>query len=150
MKKQIPLAMVLFMGLAIIPVMGMNHANAESQIPKDLAIENEFQPGIGNPVGKVLIVKGEVIILRHDAGRGYRAEKGLPLFQHDTLITGEKGSIRIQFNDGSRLTLAANTRMSINKMLYIPETKSRSTFLKLTVGKIRCWVKKLGELKDGN
>lgn len=46
------------------------------------------------------------MILKRDLKHTYQAKKGLPLFDGDTIVTQEKGQIRLKFNDESITTLA--------------------------------------------
>jgi hypothetical protein len=120
---------------------------AESDIPEGLAIVEIFKPGIGLPVGKVQLVQGEAIVIHKDISVGYKAENDMPLFEGDMVITREKGRIRFELNDGSILTMASKTEMTINQSLYDSESGTRSSFLKMLVGKARFVVKKLTEFK---
>ncbi|OQX25114.1 MAG: hypothetical protein BWK80_17335 [Desulfobacteraceae bacterium IS3] len=120
---------------------------AESDIPEGLAIVEIFKPGIGLPVGKVQLVQGEAIVIHKDISVGYKAENDMPLFEGDMVITREKGRIRFELNDGSILTMASKTEMTINQSLYDSESGTRSAFLKMLAGKARFIVKKLTEFK---
>lgn len=122
-------------------------ASAADLLPEDFVLEEGFQPGYGPSVGRVLLVQGEVVILHAGEGHGYRAEKDLPLYKGDTLVSLAKGRIRIRLNDQSVVTLASNTILVITRSVYEPEKKIRSSFLRLSLGKARFWVKKLDGFK---
>lgn len=115
----------------------------EPMLPDGLVIEDIFKPGFGAPVGKVQLVQGEVVIMHADMPSGYLAQEDLPLFKGDTIITLEKGRIRFELNDESVLTLASRTKLVINRSVYDPTKKSRSSFLGMSLGKARFWVVKL-------
>ena len=121
-------------------------SSSEPMLPDGLIIEDIFKPGLGAPVGKVLLVQGKAVIMHKRMLRGYWAKKGLPLFKGDTIITQEKGRIRFELNDRSIVSLASRTKMVINKSVYDPTKKSRLSFLKMALGRGRFLVRKLFDL----
>jgi hypothetical protein len=121
----------------------MDESPAASLLPAGLTIETEYKPGFGAPVGKVLVVRGDVIIIHADEQRGYMATKDLPLYKNDTVVTQPQGRVRLMLNDGSLLTLASMTKLVINRVVYEPETKGRSTYMHQDAGTVRIWVRKL-------
>jgi hypothetical protein len=123
------------------------YSSPESMLPKDLIIEDIFKPGYGSPVGHVLLVQGNVVIMHKDKLRGYRAKKDLPLFKRDIIVTQEKGRIRFEMNDGSILTLGSITKLVIDRSVYDAKKKSRFSFFRLALGKARFWAKKLVDLR---
>ena len=117
-------------------------------LPATLVVENAYTPGIGLPVGKVLLVQGQVVIQHEDQPKGFYAKNDYPLFRGDTLITLDKGRIRIKLEDDSIITLASETKLVINKSVYDPDHKTRSSFIGMDKGKARFLVKKLVDFKD--
>jgi hypothetical protein len=130
---------LLFVGTAF-------SSSSEPMLPDGLIIEDIFKPGLGAPVGKVLLVQGKAVIMHKRMPRGYWAKKGLPLFKGDTIITQQKGRIRFELNDRSIVSLASRTKMVINKSVYDPIKKSRLSFLKMALGRGRFLVRKLFDL----
>ncbi len=120
---------------------------SEPMLPEGLIMEDTFKPGIGPPVGEIQIVEGEGIVIHADMARGYRAEKGLPIFEGDAIVTLETGRIRFILNDGSILTLGSETKLVINQSIYDPTKRTRSSYLTMGLGKARFWVTKLVDLK---
>jgi len=116
-------------------------------LPQGLIIEDIFTPGYGSPMGRVLVVQGDVVIMHKDMLRGYRAKKDLPLFKSDIIVTQEKGRIRFEMNDGSTLTMGSITKLVIDRSVYDVKKKSRSSFFRLALGKARFWAKKLMDFK---
>lgn len=116
---------------------------AASLLPPGLVFETEYKPGFGEPVGKVLVVRGEVIIIHADEQVGYLAAKDLPLYKNDTVVTRSQSRARLMLNDGSLLTLAPRTKLVISRSVYEPKKKSRSTYIEQEGGKVRYWIKKL-------
>lgn len=111
-------------------------------------LKDGFEPGMGGPLGKILMVTGNGVILHQNENTGYRVQKGLPLYKSDTIITLEKTRLRLSLNDGSIVTMAPETTLTINRSVYDPENKSRSTFLGMDVGKARFWAVKMKDFKN--
>ncbi len=100
------------------------------------------------PAGKVLSVQGRVRIIQKDMARDYWAKKDAPLYEGDSVITEEKGQIEFKLNDGSIMTIGSGTKLVLNRSGYDPKGKSRSSFLEMSLGKARFWVKKLFNLRN--
>jgi hypothetical protein len=139
------LAVILF---AAGNVFGADEGSPKSLIPENVTIAEGFEPGIGEPVGKILMVNGEAVIIHADASRAYRVRKDLPLYNSDAVVTRAKARLRISLNDGSMTTLAADTRLIISKSDYDPEKKDRSAFLGMEAGKARFWAVKMKDFKN--
>lgn len=120
--------------------------NAAS-LPEGLMMREVFKPGIGSPVGKILLVQGEVVIMHAEQKDGYWARKDLPLFKGDILVTQPKGRVRLGLIDESILTLGSDTKIEINESLYSHKKKSRFSFIRMSLGKARFFIKKLMNLK---
>ena len=144
---------VIWCALTLLFVVGNGFAleklSTETLLPKDLVIEEDFQQGNGFSVGLVQVVEGRVVIMHADMLRGYLAKKDLPLFQGDIIVTRKDGRARLAMNDGSILSLAPDTRMTINQSVYHKKKKRRFSFFKL-FGKARFWVKKLVDLRQSD
>jgi len=120
---------------------------AQDLLPEGFVMEETFQPGYGPYVGTVLLVQGEVVILHAGETVGYRAEKNLPLYKGDTVVSRPRGRMQFKLNDESVITLASNTKLVLTRSLYEPKKKIRSSFLRLSFGKVRFWVNKLATFK---
>jgi hypothetical protein len=134
---------LLFSGSAL----AADDPSSESLLPAGLVMEDEFKPGLGSSVGKVEVVQGEVVIIHAGELSGYGAQKGIPLYTGDTIITLETGRTKFKLNDGSILTLAPETKLVINRSVYDPAKKTRSSYIDLSVGKARFWVTKFSNFK---
>ncbi len=134
---------LLFSGSAL----GADDPSSESLLPAGLVMEDVFKPGLGSSVGKVEVVQGEVVIIHAGGLSGYRAQKGIPLYTGDTIITLDTGRTKFKLNDGSILTLAPETKLVINRSVYDPEKKTRSSYIDLSLGKARFWVTKFSNFK---
>lgn len=111
-------------------------------IAGDFVIGETFRPGIGEPVGRIVMSTGEVLIFHDREQTAYRAGQNIPLYRHDTVVV-RQGRVSLKMEDGSILSLAGDTRLRIDKCVYDPERKDRLTFLKMAAGKARFWVRKL-------
>jgi hypothetical protein len=136
--------LILVLMAAVTLAGSVTGAHAQGPIPEGLTMAESYSPGVGKPVGRVGLVQGKAVI-RHDGEPdiGYQAVTDLPLYKGDTVATGPDGRVRFELNDGSIMTLTNNSSLVINEMVYEPEAESRSSFLGMTVGKARFWVKEL-------
>ncbi|MEJ2096931.1 MAG: FecR domain-containing protein [Deltaproteobacteria bacterium] len=116
-------------------------------LPDGLVMESTFMPGRGRSIGKIQVVVGEAVIIHGDGLKGYAAERGLHLYAGDALITLESAKLRFRLNDGSILSMASETKMTLNKSVYQKKTKERSSFLSMVFGKARFFVVKLLDYK---
>jgi hypothetical protein len=108
---------------------------------------NTFCLGEREPVGKILSVQGKVRIIHKDMARDYWAKKDLPLHKGDSIITQEKSQVRFKLNDGSIMTMGSRTKLVLNRSVYDPKKKTRSSFFEMSLGKARFWLKKLFYLR---
>jgi len=135
----------VFLTLTLLFVAG-SFAQA-SVLPENLPILDDFKAGLGKPIGLVQRVKGEAVVMHADVFEGYRLREGLLLYKGDTLMTLEKGRVRIKLNDGSLLSQSSNTNITLNKSVYDRNKKTRSSFLGMALGKARFLVSKLFSFK---
>lgn len=138
------LRLVFVMLVLCVPLLAASSSFA-SLLPDNLVIEDEFKPGYGMPVGKIQLLQGDVVVIHADQLRGYWAQKFLPLYQGDTIVTLENGKVRLGLNDGSTLTLTNDTKLTINLSVYNPNKKVRSSFFNMVFGKVLFAVRKLAD-----
>jgi hypothetical protein len=119
------------------------HAASSSILPKNLTISKKFSPGYGAPVGKMILTQGKVFVVHQRIASGFHAKRGIPLYKGDTIFTEKRARARFKLNDGSIMTLSSLTKLTINKSIYRPQKKSRSSFLSLALGKARFLVTKM-------
>jgi hypothetical protein len=141
LRKSICTAFIILVPLFVVSI------SFGSMLPEGLVMADTFQPGYGHPIGSVHLVQGEVVILHKDEMLGYWAQKDLPLFKGDTIVTKERGRIRLQLKDESVLTLASKTKLVITQSVYEPAKKTRSTFINMAFGKAKFWAKKFATFK---
>lgn len=120
---------------------------SEQMLPEGLVMADTFKPGIGLPVGKIQVVLGKVVLMHADMLRGYWAKKGLPLFNGDTIVGLDNGFITFRLNDGSLLSLRSKTRLLINRSFFDQAKRTRTSFLRMSVGKAMFRVKKMVNFK---
>ncbi|WP_420208806.1 FecR family protein [Candidatus Electronema sp. JC] len=101
----------------------------------------------GPAVGTVQTVQGTALIISADGCNASRLRKSLPLpvFTGDTLVTAAKSRVTLLMRDQSRLTLAGQSRMIIDKAVYDPAASRRDTRLRLILGRLRAVVAKMTE-----
>ena len=133
---------------AVLALLFTAGASVGSLLPDGLVMQEAFQPGYGHPVGKVQLVQGEAVIVHAGEMLGYWAEKDLPLFKGDTIVTKARGRIKFILNDKSVITLSASTKLAITQSVYDPENTIRSSFINMVLGKARFWAKKLADFQS--
>lgn len=99
---------------------------AGQRAPQQLAQTGELQ--LGEPIGQIETAKGSVFAVRVDGTR-VELKQGDPIYQGDTLETGEDGLVGVTFADDSTLSLAENGRMVIDEMVYDPGAQEGSASL---------------------
>lgn len=133
--------------LPVVCLLGAMPAVAASILPKGLTIEETFSPGRGRPVGIIQQVQGEVLVMHGNIFKGYPVSRGIHIFKGDTIMTLEKSRVRFRLNDGSILSLAAETKLTLTKSVYQKKKKRRSSFFQMALGKARLFVVKVLEYK---
>jgi len=123
-------------------------AASSSLLPEGIAVQDRFKPGYGPAVGNMMLVQGKVFIVHEGISSAFPASKELPLFKGDTVYTDKKSRARFKLNDESIMTLSSSTKLTINKSIYDPEKKRRSSFLSLAIGKARFWVLKMFKSRE--
>jgi len=140
--------LIYALSIAMLLVLSVGSSGAQTpRLPDGLSITDEFRPGLGVAIGKVELVQGRVVIMHADKDQGYWAHQGLPLFKGDVIVTQEGGRIRLQLADESVLTVGSRSRMVLAASVYDRKKKSRVSFLRLSIGKVRCLVKKFANFR---
>ncbi len=121
--------------------------SVESLLPEGYVKEEVFRPGIGSSIGSVAAAKGDAVIIHDGESTGYQAVKGFSLYKGDTVVTMGDGRIKLNLKDGSVLTLLADTHLKLTESVYDGDKKSRSSFLRLGMGKARFVISKLLNMK---
>ncbi|MCI5132281.1 MAG: hypothetical protein D3904_12360, partial [Candidatus Electrothrix sp. EH2] len=110
-------------------------------LPTSLPLADSFKPGNQPFAGTITSFYGTAYVYHENVTIVYKIKENFPVFNGDTLITGEQSRIVIQMSDESILTLTSQTKLTIDRSL--PRMKVRDTVLQLFLGKVRALVKKL-------
>jgi hypothetical protein len=128
-------------------VFGAEKKSIDNLLPGGYVKGDVFKSGLGVPVGSILASRGEAVIIHAGGNTGYTAVKGLPLYKGDIVVTKDNGQLQLSLKDESVLTLISNTYLELTESVYDPAHKSRFSFLKMSLGKIRYLVKKFKDMK---
>ena len=73
------------------------------------------------PIATVEDMTGEVWVIRFDGSR-VALEIGMPVYQEDTVITGEQATVGLRFVDDMSFSLGNDARMVLEEFHYEPDT----------------------------
>ena len=116
---------------------------ANSLIPDDLEIRDQFRNGVGPSVGRVVIVQGKTVVMHKGEEHGYLLERNAPVFNGDYIVTGSAGRVKLSMQDDSEITMIPNSKFTISRSSYDNVKKSFASYFKVTYGKLRFRVMKL-------
>ena len=85
------------------------------------------------PVGSVETMSGSVVAIRTDGTR-VELEPGSPVYQGDTLETGEDGALGIILADETTFSMAESGSMVLDEMVYDPGTQEGSVSVSVLEG----------------
>ena len=128
-------------------VIGAEGSSREVLLAGDFMVDQDFEPGLGLPIGQVDQVRGEAVIIHAGDMKGYFARKDLPLYKGDRIVTKNNGNISLNLNDRSLINLTFNTSLELNESVYDSKKKSRFSFFKMALGKARFLVMKMSQFK---
>jgi hypothetical protein len=112
-------------------------------LPPDVKAQPGFEPGVGPVVGNIQMVQGEVLVFHKDQNAAYPLQKDHPIFNGDTLVSGERARLNAKLNDRSVFYLAPNSKLVVERSSFEPQTQTRSSTLSLIYGKARFIVTKI-------
>jgi hypothetical protein len=145
-KICIPMTWLVFLLVLTAVAVAAETSISERSLSADTIIKDSFHAGTGLPVGKIQSVRGEVYILHRDLPTGYRAKSGLPLYQGDILRTRKNARMFYRLVDGSSLTMAPETVITLLLSNFNSARKSSESFLALKQGSVRFTVNPAPEL----
>lgn len=87
----------------------------------------------GLAIGKVETASGQVFVVRSDGERAL-LQKGDPVFQGDTIETGEDGALSLTLADDSEFSLGQNGQMVMDELAYDAASGSGSANLTVLTG----------------
>lgn len=143
LAKQTAISLLAVALVVLTAAVGTARSTPGNLLPEGLRIEDEYQPGFGTAVGTFDTLEGDVIVIHRDApGTGYRGHLGAALYKGDTVVTLKGARAQIRLGDESRLSMASEAKLVLLKS-YFDSEKGRSTFLGVSLGKIRFLIRKL-------
>ncbi|MBW1911350.1 MAG: FecR domain-containing protein [Deltaproteobacteria bacterium] len=119
------------------------HKPVKPLLPPGVVVKPGFEVGKGVPVGKAQMVQGEALVVHKGESVAYYLKKDLPLFTGDMLVTKEKSRVSVILNDQSVFALAPVSKLVIDKSIYDPEKKKRTSRMSLWFGRARFMVAKI-------
>lgn len=96
-----------------------------------------------SPVGVVELLTGSAKVIRQDAEKFELIAVHSPIFRKDIIKTDPGSRIRLKFNDGSRVSLGADSTMKITKFVYSEKSNKRRSILTIPEGIFRVIVSKI-------
>jgi len=99
-------------------------------------------------VGKVISMKGEVLIVHKDEAKGIKVKVSDAVYQYDTIQTLKDSRVQILMEDDSLINLGENAKIYLKEYIYTPEENRRSSTLDLLSGKARFIVGKIFTARD--
>jgi len=92
--------------------------------------------------GKVQLVSGESWVLKYDQSK-ISATRGMLLKVSDTVVTGDRGRVKLMMIDGTTLFVSRNSRLEAKRYALTKDKKMDEAALDLFWGKVRFQVKHL-------
>jgi hypothetical protein len=138
-----------FQWAIIIYLLGAMAAFAETSLNiHSIDIVEDYQAGIGLPVGKIVMATGNAVIVHLNEISGYKATQDLSVYRGDTILTDRLGKVIIALLDQSQLSVGANSNLQLNKIVFQPRRLKRNSFIKMSAGKARFSVQKLKSFSE--
>lgn len=128
---------VLFLIIPVFP-----NAFADNLFLQGKTLSDSFSPGTGPSVGYIQILENNVFLVHHRENTAYLAKDDLPVFVLDTIATGYNGACQVRFKDGSLMSIAKNTNLTLTNAVYKPSKKIRYSAVYL-LGRVRFVVRKM-------
>jgi len=117
-------------------------------LPPYVDVKPGFKVGEGTPVGKIQMVQGEALVVHTGRPFAYSLKKDFPVYTGDMLVTGKRSRVSVRLNDRSVFALAPVSKLVVDKSVYDPAKKKRSSRMSLWFGRARFVVAKIfGEKK---
>ncbi|MBW1998114.1 MAG: FecR domain-containing protein [Deltaproteobacteria bacterium] len=130
-------------GERLIELLKRDYRPVTPLLPPGVEVAKGFREGVGPVIGNVQVTEGKAFVVHKNQKVAYMLKKGHPLFPGDLVVTGEGSRASLRLNDKSVLTLAASTKLTIDKSIYNPQKDDRSSLLKLLFGRARFIVTKI-------
>ena len=99
-------------------------------------------------IGTIEDLQGPATVVRKGKKTGETAVVGLPIYQGDAVQTYRGGQLRLKFIDESRVSVASDSRLVIDKYVYSPDKKQRRGALSILWGKVKCVVQDVADYRE--
>jgi hypothetical protein len=138
------LGMMTLSGMAPLPA-----ANADT-LPDELmgfTIRDAFVPLDSKPVGTIRALRGKLVVRHGRTFKAYYAKRGDRLYKHDILYTLKGARCRVQLVTADVITMAADTRISMDNVVDDRQKSKKSTRFSVLKGKAMFYVIRLFRYK---
>ena len=78
--------------------------------------------------GTITHLSGGVTVLKAD-GQKLTATQGLKVFTGDTLLTGDKGYVRVELSDGGEMVLRPDTQLQVKSYRFVKEKPAEDSLV---------------------
>lgn len=106
-------------------------------LPAGILPQPGFVEGAGPVIGMVQMEQGRVYVVHQGHYVAYPLKKDYPLYMGDMIVTDEQSRVNVGLHDQSVFSLAPYSKLTIDKCLYDPQEKDRSTRLSFFYGRAR-------------
>jgi hypothetical protein len=139
------------LGTKMLDLLEKDYKPEAPLLPEGTKVVQEFKDVAAEAAGIVDFVENEAYVIHaEDQKTAYKAAKNNMICVGDTLVCEAGSKIVVLLKDQSQFTLAAYSKMTVDKAVYDPDRNLRDTVLDLAVGKARVVAKKLQEAGDEN
>jgi hypothetical protein len=121
-------------------------AAPDSLLPEEVkgkTVADYFVPGTGKQAGVITSTKGHVVVLHKDTGEAYFAAEGDTVFDQDVFFTLKGAMCRLKFFNADVISMAENTKISIDEMVADRKKKEKKSLVSIFRGKAMFFVVKL-------
>ena len=94
----------------------------------------EASAAVETAIGRIKSAAGEATVVSGEQRRA--ATVGQPVYMREILETGADGALGVVFADESRLTLGADTSLTIDEYVFVPEHGDGSFITRMTRGSL--------------
>lgn len=96
------------------------------------------------PIGFVKVVSGKASVMRSGSERSLAV--GAPVFENDTLKTGEESSLGVTMKDGTTLSAGPETVLLLDEYAYAPKAQQMGFVARMSQGTLDFVSGMLGKL----
>jgi len=108
-----------------------------------MAVKDYFVPADGEEVGTISMLEGNLVVLHKDTGEAYFPQEGDAIFEQDVFYTLRDSKCRLNFNNADVVSMAADTKISIDEMVDDRGNKEKKSMISMLRGRAMFYVVKL-------